>query len=516
MSSFPWTYDQLQRYVVLRFLAAEQSRAAGPAALRVLDVGGAATDRSGAGLWLPARAILSGPAAPGSSLPPLPHSVSLPAAVRVAVADVSARGTGGYVRASGRRLPFPDESFDIVSALDVLEHIPKDERDAFLAELGRVASRAVLLGCPTKSPGVEQAEALLNSQILRLYGVEHSMLVEHRANGLPRPEEIEAGLARAGLASVSFGYGALSTWLSNHMFRASFILRRESDEVTREIDRFWAGQPQSAELEAPFYRRFWIGSKTIDREGLERMAAAITAGLRNGLEPVLTETGCGDRPNPLPSPSRDGPEDAFDSVERAARRILARPSVSALVVTGGEPPILGPCLDALLVQVTDLDFEVAVWNFADRPDTAAFLRARYPQVRLFSGAFMDIVPALRGDRIFLLDERFQPAPDAAARYVARTDPAPMDAVLAVSAPWRGGFPPSWTGRARSSWKKSRGLMVKAGVIGRTSHMGEDDALVPRFKGWVIGDGLFFRRIALAFRNEPPSPDRHTVFLWEFK
>ncbi len=498
MSPFPWTYDQLQRYAVLRLLASEWGRDAGPDGFRILDVGGAATDRAGTGFRLPAREILA--------------DLAVPFPARVAVADVSGCREPGFVRASGVRLPFPAGSFDIVSACDVLEHVPKADRDAFLAEISRIASRAVLLSCPTKSPGVEQAEALLNAEILRLYGIEHDMLIEHREYGLPRPEEVEAAMARAGLAAVSFGYGALSTWLTYQTFRSSFLLRRESDPATETIDRYWAGQPQAAELEAPFYRRFWIASKTIGRDELERTAAAIKNQLSRGLGPALEGlgvSGTGDAPSARPV-------DEFGLVEQTTRRVLSRPSVSALAVTSGEPPILGPCLDALLTQVVDFDFEVAVWNFNARPDAAAWLNAHYPQVRQFKGELRGLAEALRGDRILLVDEKFQPAPDAVARYVARTAAAPPDSILAVSAPWRGGFPKSWMGRARNSWKKSKGLMVKAGVIGRTSQIREDDALVPRFKGWVIGDGLFFRRIALSWRKDDAVPDRNTVFLWEFK
>ena len=498
MSPFPWTYDQLQRFAVLRLLAAEWSRDAGPEGLRILDVGGTAADRPGAGVLFPAG---ESPADPASHPPP-----------RVQVAGIFEDREPGSVRGSGPRLPFPDGSFDIVTAFDVLERVPDADRNAFLAEMSRVASRAVLLGSPTKSPGVEQAEALLNAETLRLSGTERDVPTGRGEHGLPRPEDIEAGLARAGLAAVSFGYGALSTWLSYHVFRASFILRRESNLMTEEIDRYWAGQPQAAELEAPFYRRFWIASKTMGREEMERTVETIKKHLREGLAPILKEIvdlGPG-------SPASRPPADDFETVEQTARRVLSRPSVSALIVTNGEPSILGPCLDALLTQAVDIDLETAVWIFRDRPDTAAWLEAHYPQVRKFKGGGPVPAEALRGDRIFLVDEKFQPAPDAAARYVARTEAAPPDAVLAVSAPWRGGFPASWKGRARSSWKKSRGLMIKAGVIGRTSQIREEDALVPRFNGWVIGDGLFFRRIALSFRKDAPAPDRNTVFLWEFK
>ena len=45
-------------------------------------------------------------------------------------------------------LHFPDKSFQVVSCIDVLEHLPLEARDRAIDELVRVASRAVLVACP--------------------------------------------------------------------------------------------------------------------------------------------------------------------------------------------------------------------------------------------------------------------------------------------------------------------------------------------------------------------------------
>jgi len=520
--SFPWTYDQLQRYAVLRMMV--EAFTSGPNGLigepgrggkdvpdkdvrarplRVLDVGGAAADRTGAGFWLPAVEILSDLNAD------------------VTVADVSDCRLPRFIMASGTDLPFATGSFDIVSAFDVLEHIPKDHRAAFVAEIGRIASRAVLLSCPTKSPGVEQAEALLNAEIKRLYGVEHGMLAEHRDFGLPLEEDVAAALSSAGLAAVSFGYGALSTWLTYQVFRSSFLVRAGAPRATEAIDLYWAGQPQAAELSSPFYRRFWIASKTRGEEFLAVRETAMKERLKkNGLKPIVERTINSGRKRVETASAPKGPAaapiDEFSGVERVTREVLSRPFVSAIVATSGEPALLGPCLDMILTQVVDFDLEVAVWNFNRRADTAAWLDAHYPQVRICEGDFPAVSAGLRGDYIFLVDEKLNPASDAVSRYVGLIQPETADTVLAVSAPWRGGFPTTWTGMAASAWKKSKGLGVKAGIVGDTSRIQEDWEIVPKFKGWVIGDALFFRRIAVHSRKIAAAPDRNSIFLWEYK
>jgi len=52
------------------------------------------------------------------------------------------------VRGSITDLPFERGSFDLVTCLEVLEHIPQPEFEAALAELGRVSSKYVLLTVP--------------------------------------------------------------------------------------------------------------------------------------------------------------------------------------------------------------------------------------------------------------------------------------------------------------------------------------------------------------------------------
>lgn len=68
-----------------------------------------------------------------------------PAAVQVA-ARRDPRGR--FLAASIFRLPFSDQAFDVVGCFEVLEHLPGAGPDAALAELSRVARRAVVLSVP--------------------------------------------------------------------------------------------------------------------------------------------------------------------------------------------------------------------------------------------------------------------------------------------------------------------------------------------------------------------------------
>ena len=52
------------------------------------------------------------------------------------------------VLASGETLPFPDQSFDTVTLIEVLEHLPADLPEMVLSEAKRVARRNVLVTTP--------------------------------------------------------------------------------------------------------------------------------------------------------------------------------------------------------------------------------------------------------------------------------------------------------------------------------------------------------------------------------
>lgn len=86
----------------------------------------------------------------------LPHLKKCFPGAALTCADVSARSleisrsrfahiNAEYCTISGRRLPFNDESFDLVFSACVFHHIPHEEHAAWLAELERVTRRGGLL-----------------------------------------------------------------------------------------------------------------------------------------------------------------------------------------------------------------------------------------------------------------------------------------------------------------------------------------------------------------------------------
>jgi hypothetical protein len=119
-----------------------------------------------------------------------------PRGVRAVVGDV-------------RALPFADETFDVVVALDLLEHVPAAARERAIGEICRVARQRALIACPA-GPAALAADRRIADRLTRRGRKLPGWLEEHLERGFPDVEAL--------LAAVS-GFG--SSWThANENIRA--------------------------------------------------------------------------------------------------------------------------------------------------------------------------------------------------------------------------------------------------------------------------------------------------------
>ncbi len=131
----------------------------------------------------------------------------------VRVVDLHA-GADVQIVGNACRLPFRDRAFDVVTCLDVLEHVPEESREKLLDELFRTARRAVIVAGPYRSPEVELAEqALREFHRFCTNGISHHWLDEHMRYGLPSRDWLEGWLSARGRRFHLLRSNNVKSWL---------------------------------------------------------------------------------------------------------------------------------------------------------------------------------------------------------------------------------------------------------------------------------------------------------------
>jgi len=138
-------------------------------------------------------------------------------------------------------LPFPERSFDVVLAVDVLGVMPPETRREFVREVVRAARRKAVLSTP-------HAGALATERVIYdLTG--NRYLQPHLEKGLPAEAELAALLDETGLPWRQRSNTALPSWLG--MLLANHFL---TGEPLRSLNRFFNRNFARQENRAPCYR----------------------------------------------------------------------------------------------------------------------------------------------------------------------------------------------------------------------------------------------------------------------
>jgi SAM-dependent methyltransferase len=302
----------------------------------------------------------------------------------------------------GPELPFPDDAFDTVLCLDVLEHVPPAQRAPFLRELARVAARRVVLACPTE--GAQPLDDLLRA---RLGTPQPSWLVEHGECGLPTHDELAELLAAC---FETDGFAATALEMPNDLLCSMIVLADCDPAVApaaaaafRRHGAEWAALLAGATFGGSF-RAGWVLERTAPR------AARIPGDLdRDGLKAAvdaLSSTVALDTQADLKlwlSPDWTRPETWLGAVARYVANAPADGSTCLCLDISGEDGALATDLAAVACETLAAESAFGdVLLVEGAPDQRAVVRVR-------NGA--DVLAAL--------GVTAPPAPDDAEEIVAR-------------------------------------------------------------------------------------------------
>lgn len=161
-------------------------------------------------------------------------------------------------------LPFPDNAFDAVVSLEVLEHIPGPERGAFLSECLRVASQGMIITCPNGVPEVAECERVARDAYYERHDTSHPFLGEHVEFGLPRESEVREILRSLNHPHAVLDNAPLNTWMLMILLSENLVERGASLDMELRL-RQKLLENASPPCSIP-YRKIYISVKTTTAE----------------------------------------------------------------------------------------------------------------------------------------------------------------------------------------------------------------------------------------------------------
>jgi ubiquinone/menaquinone biosynthesis C-methylase UbiE len=237
MDKLELSFDQYQRYKIVEELV-ELIRDG--RRLRVLDVGGH----------------------PGFIADFLPQDdISILDTLSSDFGELSRTERLNYVQGDGVRLPFEDDSFDLVVSIDTLEHIPSGQKLGFLEEQLRASRDYVLLAAPFENENVSLAEQIVNEFFIKKIGHPNDSLEEHFENGLPRLLETLSFLDENRAQHLEIPNGYLYNWLIMMMALPAAQSLPDSEELVAMINRFYNQNLYVSDNREPCYRTVILASK---------------------------------------------------------------------------------------------------------------------------------------------------------------------------------------------------------------------------------------------------------------
>lgn len=166
---------------------------------------------------------------------------------------------GKFIVVDGRNMKqFEDNKYDMIIALDVLEHVKEEDRYVFLKEMQRVSKYLAVACFPFNSIEVCGAETRANNYYRAIYGQDHIWLKEHIDNVLPDLDSILRFLETEKYNYTVFQHGNIIVW--EELIKALFASYKKEEyaSLMDGIDELYEQKIYFHDIGESNYRTFIV------------------------------------------------------------------------------------------------------------------------------------------------------------------------------------------------------------------------------------------------------------------
>jgi 2-polyprenyl-3-methyl-5-hydroxy-6-metoxy-1,4-benzoquinol methylase len=160
---------------------------------------------------------------------------------KIEILDVFNIKAPNYTKGDATDVNKEDESYDFVCSFDVLEHIPRIKREAFITESARLCKTGFFIAAPTddKDGIVSLAEREANDVFKIINKQDHRWLKEHIDFGIPTGQEIGALLKKHGLHYTAIKSNEIINWFA---VQSTFFVKSVLEKSDNFLDNKYLSQ----------------------------------------------------------------------------------------------------------------------------------------------------------------------------------------------------------------------------------------------------------------------------------
>lgn len=174
--------------------------------------------------------------------------------------DKQLQASGRFFVTSGLTTTLADQSYDVATSFETLEHVAPADRQQFLQEMWRVSKIGMIVSAPVDSPFNDTAERTLNAFFEQLKGVSHPWLIEHLENRpLPQGPVIAKYLKDLGAEVVAIPNN--NTFLWTMLQYLSFAGDKHQLDIKKMYQLYNDNFKQFGDAQGPVYRHIYIALK---------------------------------------------------------------------------------------------------------------------------------------------------------------------------------------------------------------------------------------------------------------